>query len=113
MDPSALPNYARLLYRQVQSNSAAVPSGGWRALDLPVAGTPAPINTGSVLRAGGRNVCLAAVTPGTYKFRFVNPGEEAGTDDDTVGQTITLTVKDAYARTQAALPGDCSWVCSG
>lgn len=106
VDPSALPNYARLLYRQVTSNSASVPSGGWRALDLPVAGTPAPINTGSVLRTGGRNVCLAAVTPGTYKFRFVDPGEEAGTDDDIVGQTITLTVKDAYARTQSALVDD-------
>lgn len=106
VDPSGLPNHARLLYRQVQSNSAAVPASGWRALDLPVAGTPAPINTGSVLRTGGRNVCVAAVTPGEYKLRFVDPGEEAGTDDDVVGQTITLTIKDAYAKTQAALVDD-------
>jgi hypothetical protein len=106
VDPSALPGYARLTYRQVSSNSATVPSSGWRPLDLPVAGTPAPVNTGSVLRANGRNVCLSATVPGKFKVQFVNPGESAGTDDDVKSQIVTITVQDAYQATRSALSDD-------
>lgn len=106
VDPSSLPGYARLTYRQVYSNSATVPATGWRALDLPVAGNPAPVNTGSVLRANGRNVCLSATAPGGYKVQFVDPGESAGTDDDVRSTAVTITVKDAYRATLSALSDD-------
>ena len=106
VDPSALPGYARLTYRQVNSNSATVPAAGWRALDLPVAGSPAPVNTGSVLRANGRNVCLSATAPGDYRVQFVDPGESAGTDDDVRSTAVTITVRDAYRATFSALSDD-------
>lgn len=106
VDPSALPGYASLSYRQVSTNAATVPSGGWRSLVLPTAGNPPAVNTGSAIRANGRNVCLTANVPGTYSLAFVDPGEEQGTDDDVRSQTITLTVKDAYQATQSALSDD-------
>lgn len=106
IDPSMLPGYARLVYRQVGTNSATVPASGWKPLDLPVVGNPGPVNSGSVLRANGRNVCLSATIAGEYKVRFVDPGEEAGEDDDVRSQVVTLTVKDAYKATMAALSDD-------
>ena len=106
VDPSFLPGYARLTYRQVGSNSPTIPATGWRALDLPVAGTPAPVNTGSVLRANGRNVCLSATVPGEYKVRFVDPQESAGADDDILSPIVTVKVLDAYKATPAALSDD-------
>lgn len=106
VDPSFLPGYARLTYRQVSSNSATVPAGGWRALDLPVAGNPAPVTSGSVLRANGRNVCLSATVPGEYRVRFVDPQESAGADDDILSPVVTLKVLDAYKATPAALSDD-------
>ncbi|MDQ1294519.1 MAG: hypothetical protein QG608_2402, partial [Actinomycetota bacterium] len=45
----------------------------------------------------GSDTFLTTNEPGTYTLHFVDEGPTAGTDDDVLSPTITLTVKDAYA----------------
>jgi Invasin, domain 3 len=76
-------------------------SGPWIQLDADNATPPSATLTGSS-SAATKDVFLAADVPGTYKFHFTDPGVQAGTDDDVVSPTITMTVLDAYGATAAA-----------
>jgi hypothetical protein len=72
--------------------------GPWIQLDADNATPPSATLTGSSSVAT-KDVFLVADVPGTYKFHFVDPGVNIGTDDDLQSDTITMTVKDASANT--------------
>jgi hypothetical protein len=74
--------------------------GPWMQLDADNVTPPTATLTGNS-STPTREVYVAADSPGTYKFHFVDPGSQGGTDDDTWSPTITLNVRDASAATGA------------
>lgn len=74
--------------------------GPWRQLDADNV-TPPMVTLAGSSSVATKDVFFAADVPGTYKFHFTDPGVQAGTDDDMVSPTITMTVLDAQGATAA------------
>jgi hypothetical protein len=94
-----------LYYAQKATGGTAGPTasatvGPWSRVTAPASGGTAVLATLSLTSGASPNdVFLTGAVPGTYTVHFVDGGVQAGTDDDSVSPTITLTVKDAGAIT--------------
>ena len=92
-----------LFYNHSQAsntNAGGGPQNTWVALFTPASAT-AVSTTLATSAADANDTFLTANLPGTYKFHFVDDSNTAGTDDDAVSPTVTMTVLDAEAATAA------------
>lgn len=85
-----------LQYQLQGSGSATGPTSGW--IGLANAGATGSVSA-AISTPATNDVFLAATEPGTYTFHFVDDFGTAGTGDDAISPTVTLTVRDAYAAT--------------
>jgi hypothetical protein len=100
---------AHLFYRQKDTANTSGPVSGWTSLTARAYGDTADDSNDPGhrhLRRDAHAIFVTADRPGTYKFRLVDPGEEAGTGDDNAAPQITMVVKDINGDTGSALGDD-------
>lgn len=99
---------AHLFYRQKDTANVNGPVSGWTSLTARAYGDTADDSTDPGhrhLRRDHHSIFVTADRPGTYRFRLVDPGKSAGTDDDRTAN-YTLTVLDINRDTRSALSDD-------
>lgn len=84
-----------LFYSQQAAGLTAGPTT-WTSADGRTLTTPGTTDITAALTEG-QDTFLTTNEPGTYTFHFLDEGPTAGTDDDVLSPTITMTVKDAFA----------------
>jgi hypothetical protein len=84
-----------LFYSQQATGSPDGPLT-WTSADGRTLTTPGTTDITPALTEG-QDTFLTTNEPGTYTFHFLDEGITAGTDDDVLSPTITMTVKDAFA----------------